>query len=110
MTTTEKALRRMMEDIKQDLMLAYDGELQSENPIDLLDYLTNALDWDYRVDATRHLCSVRVWLTLGGPNIWVDTETKSIHGIWGYDRAEIPIDSELSEAICDVFASDWYCQ
>lgn len=110
MTTTEKALRRMMEDIKQDLMLAYDGELQSENPIDLLDYFRGALDWDYRVDATRHLCSVRVWLTLGGPNIWVDTETESIHGAWGYSRAEIPINPELSEAIYEVFASDWCCQ
>lgn len=109
MTTTKKALRRMMEDIKQDLMLAYDGELQSENPIDLLDYFRNALDWDYRVDATRHLCSVRVWLTLGGPDIWVDTETDSIHGAWGNDREEIYIDSELSDAILECMTLDWYC-
>ena len=43
MTTTEKALRRMMEDIKQDLTLVYAGELQSENPIDLWDYFKNVL-------------------------------------------------------------------
>ena len=107
MTTTEKALRRMMEDIKQDLTLVYAGELQSENPIDLWDYFRNVLDWDYRVDRYHELLSVRVWLTVGGPSIWIDTETESIHGAWGYDKAKIPIASELSEAIFEVFAGDW---
>ena len=100
MTNTKEELRRMMQGIRHDLELAFEGELKNEDgePVDLWEYLADGLALD-----------CRVWLVLGGPNIWVDTETDSIHGAWGSDREEIYINSELSDAILDSMTFDWDC-
>ena len=41
MTNTKEELRRMMQDIRHDLELAFDGELKNEDgePVDLWEYL-----------------------------------------------------------------------
>lgn len=111
MTNIEKELRSMMEDIRHDLELAYEGELKNEDgeQVDLWEYLSDGLDLDYRVDPDKTPTACRVWLVLGGPNIWVDTETDSIRGAWGVDRAEIYISSELSDAILESMTLDWDC-
>ena len=101
MTNTKEELRRMMQDIRHDLELAFEG--------DLWEYLADGLARDYRVGPDKSPTACRVWLVLGGPNIWVDTETDSIHGAWGSDREEIYIDSELSDAILESMTSDWDC-
>ena len=111
MTNIEKELRSMMEDIRHDLKLAFDGELTNEDgeQVDIWEYLSDGLALDYRVDPDKTPTACRVWLALGGPNIWVDTETDSIHGAWGADRAEIYISSELSDAILESMTLDWDC-
>lgn len=111
MTNTKEELRRMMQDVRHDLELAFKGELKNEDgePVDLWEYLADGLSLDYRVGPDKSPTACRVWLVLGGPNIWVDTETDSIHGTWGGDRAEIYIDSELSNAILKSMTSDWDC-
>ena len=111
MTNTKEELRRMMQGIRHDLELAFEGELKNEDgePVDLWEYLEDGLALDYRVGPDKSPIACRVWLTLGGPNIWVDTETDSIHGAWGSDREEIYIDSELSNAILESMTLDWDC-
>ena len=104
MTNTKEELRSMMKGIRNDLELAFAGE-----PADLWEYLADGLALDYRVGPDKSPIACRVWFTLGGPNIWVDTETDSIHGAWGSDREEIYIDSELSDAILESMTSDWDC-
>ena len=104
MTNTKEELRSMMKGIRNDLELAFAGE-----PVDLWEYLVDGLALDYRVGPDKSPIACRVWFTLGGPNIWVDTETDSIHGAWGSDREEIYIDSELSDAILESMTSDWDC-
>lgn len=111
MTNTKEELRRMMEDIRHDLELAFEGELKNADgePIPLWEYLADGLALDYRVDPDKTPTACRVWFTLGGPNIWVDTETDSIHGAWGADREEIYIDSMLSDDILESMTLDWGC-
>ena len=90
MTNTKEELRRMMQGIRYDLELAFEGGLKNEDwePVDLWEYLADGLTLDYRVGPDKSPTACRVWFTLGGPNIWVDTETDSIHGAWGSDREE----------------------
>ncbi len=111
MTNIEKELRRMMEDIRHDLELAYEGKLKNEDgeQVDLWEYLSDGLALDYRVDPAHIPLACRIWFCLGGPNIWVDTETESVHGAWGGNRDEIFIDSELSDAILESMTLDWDC-
>lgn len=103
MTNTKEELRRMMQGIRHDLELAFEGELKNEDgePVALWEYLADGLALDCRVGPDKSPIACRVWLVLGGPNIWVDTETGSIHGAWDSDREEIYIDSELSDAILE---------
>lgn len=111
MTNTKEELRRRMQGIRHDLELAFEGDLKNEDgePVDLWEYLADGLSLDYRVGPDKSPIACRVWLTLGGPNIWVDTETDSIHGAWGSDREEIYISSELSDAILESMTLDWDC-
>lgn len=111
MTNTKEELRCMMQDVRHDLELAFGGELKNADgePVDLREYLADGLVLDYRVDPDKNPTACRVWLALGGPNIWVDTETDSIHGAWGVGRDEIYISSELSDAILESMTLDWDC-
>lgn len=99
----------MMDSIYYDLELCYQGKLNNDDgePVDLMEYLDDALDVDYRVDCNREPIGCRVWLALGGPNIWIDTEQDSIFGAWGTDRDRIYIESELSEAVLEALTADW---
>ena len=110
MTNTKEELRRMMQGIRHDLELAFEGELKNADgeSVDLREYLADGLALDYRVGPDKSPIACRVWLALGGPNIWVDTETNSIYGAWGSDREEIYIDFELSNAILESMTLDWY--
>lgn len=111
MTNTKEELRRRMKGIRYDLELAFEGDLKNEDgePVGLWEYLADGLALDYRVGPDKSPTACRVWLALGGANIWVDTETNSIHGAWGSDREEIYINSELSGAILESMTLDWDC-
>ena len=107
MTNTKEELRRMMQGIRHDLELAFEGELKNEDgkPEDLWEYLADGLALDYRVGPDKSPIACRVWFALGGPNIWIDTEDKSLHGAWGNEKDSIPLDEDLCEQILE----DYWC-
>lgn len=35
---------------------------------------------------SRNYCGTRIYVTLGGPTIWIDTTTHTVNGTWGLDR------------------------
>lgn len=59
------------------------------------DYLTDALDIEYRVNGNHEYRSGRIMVTYGGPNIYVDTSRRVIEGYWGSDSVEVPYDDSL---------------
>ena len=60
MTNTKEELRRMMQGIRHDLELAFEGELKNADgePVDLWEYLADGLALDYRVDPDKSPTSV----------------------------------------------------
>lgn len=57
----------------------------------LWDYICDAIDIEITAGITRQYRGGKVYVTLGGPNIWVDTTDGYVHGAWGSDRAEYPV-------------------
>lgn len=112
-TNTANELLTMTKSVSDDLKRLYDAcptneelEEAQENgeAVDLYGYFSDVLDINYILDAQRKLRGVRVAVTLGGPNIWIDTVRGIIEGFWGKDHAESWIPSEVCESINDIFS------
>ena len=69
----------------------------------LTEYFNDFLDCEYRVDKSKGYLSARVFVTLGGPNVWIDTDTETVELRWGNDRAFWDIPSEISDYIDEIF-------
>tara|TARA_Y100000401_G_C8277159_1_gene201452 strand:+ start:288 stop:596 length:309 start_codon:yes stop_codon:yes gene_type:complete len=52
------------------------------------EYLEDALDIEYIVDSNKQYLGARILVAFGGPNIWVNTRTKTVEGYWWGQRAE----------------------
>ena len=51
------------------------------------DYLTDALDIQYIVTGDKQYRAARILVAFGGPNIWINTQTKTVEGYWWGDSA-----------------------
>jgi hypothetical protein len=51
------------------------------------DYLSDVYDIEYIVNGEGEFKSARILVAFGGPNIWIDFQTKSVELYWWGDRA-----------------------
>lgn len=79
-----------------------DGEETS-----LCDWVNDALDFEYTIDSQRQYKAAKIWVTLGGPNVWVDTWARAVCLAWGNDRAEYPISYDTADELDNVMAEIW---
>lgn len=68
------------------------------------DYLKDALDIEYVVNSKGEYLGARVLVAFGGPNIWINTRTKTVEGYWwttqasaGYWEDALGLDDALEE-------------
>ena len=80
-----------------------DAREESGEPSDLYDYTADALDIEYTLDSSFLLLGVRLWVTLGGPNICIDTRAGEVVGHWGTDTARAWVPSEICDEINEIF-------
>ena len=73
-----------------------EGELEQ---LSIWDYTEDALDIRYLLDSKKELAAVKVLVAFGGPNIWIDTETRSVELYWWTDRASYPISGDVCDAL-----------
>tara|TARA_R110002049_G_C8922835_1_gene543418 strand:- start:37 stop:381 length:345 start_codon:yes stop_codon:yes gene_type:complete len=64
-----------------------------------LDYLSDALDFEWILNSDRTLKGARILVAFGGPNIWINTVTEQVEGYWwgdkvilDYNRDELDLD------------------
>lgn len=95
---------------------AYDcphcGEEIEESDLEavgLYDYFADCLDIEYRCCGLREYRSVRVMVTCGGPNIYIDTQSKAVELYWWGDRASYPIAYDAVDALDEWAAEYWAC-
>jgi hypothetical protein len=70
--------------------------------LSIWDYLEDALDFRFVVSSRKEIIAVKILVAFGGPNIWIDTESRSVELYWWTDRASYP----LSISVCDTL-EEW---
>lgn len=76
---------------------------QNGDATSLYDYFNDALDIEYIIGADMSFRSVRIAVTLGGPNVYVDTGRGVVEGFWGKEHVERWLPSEICEEINSIF-------
>jgi hypothetical protein len=97
--------RKYCKDIAEELTAIYNGTVLNEDgeQITLYDYFSDVLDFEYTINSDKTYKSVKVWVTLGGPNVWIDTTDSFVRLAWGTSREEYPLSYYISEAIDNIF-------
>ena len=74
------------------------------------DYMsTEVLDFDIVIGGDWEYKSCKLYVTLGGPNVWIDTAEKAVKLAWGTDREEYPIDWDVCDEIDQYWAETYEC-
>lgn len=104
-------LKKQLENIREDLESIRNAEHLDEDGeiIGLYDYFDDVLDFEYVISSSREYLGAKIWITLGGPNIWIDTRAEQINGAWGNDRATVYIPKNLASEIDAIFEGLYNC-
>ena len=95
-TETDTQLSDHVKQIADKLTNGFDDETNSDGePLSAFDYLQDALDIEYIVNSKKEYLGARVLVAFGGPNIWVNTRTKTIEGYWWADKATASFDDGI---------------
>ena len=91
-----------------DLIGSEDDNAEPWEQVSFYDYFVDDIyDVEFRIGSDRQYRSVRIMVACGGPNIYIDTASKSVELYWWTDRASYLIDLDTVAAI-DEWAEEWY--
>lgn len=107
-------LKEYMEGAQKDLLNELCEDHENHNyTVDfekVHDHFADVLDVEYRLNSRLDYVASYIYITLGGPNIWIDTYKAEICGAWGSERESLPIPYSVRDAIDDC-VGEWYeCQ
>lgn len=91
-----------LEDIKDTGFYVFENEDDEEGTY----YFDDTYNTDYIWRLGYGLMGVRVMVACGGPNIWVDTFEKTVHGYWGGDEAIAYLTDDCCEKIEAALGAD----
>lgn len=101
MTNTTNENIKYLEAVLQDLKDSY-------NNGEMIEYINDhALDLEYILNSNRQLIGVKIYITLGGPSVWIDTRNNTLNIAWATDFNQIGIFSEICDEITEIFAYDF---
>ena len=90
-------LREYCQHVSEELDRAYErGEL--------MEYFDDVLDIKFIVTPPRQLYGVELAVTLGGPNVYVDTRERAVLGYWGGEQERYPLHDDVCYEIEQQFA------
>lgn len=97
--------KKYCKDIAEELQAIYNGEVLNDDgeEMTLYDYFSDVLDFEYTIDSSKEYKSVCVWVTLGGPNVWIDTSDSYVRLAWGASREEYPLSYYVRDEIDSIF-------
>ena len=101
----KKECKEYAQRVAEEIEAIYNGTTEEENDdgekMSLYDYVSDALDFEVILTSMKTVKSIRLYVTLGGPTCYVDTELRAVVCAWGGDREEYPLDWDA----CDEFES-----
>lgn len=103
--------KQYVENIRKELEKIYDGKALNEDgeQATFYDYFEDALDIEYTINANRTYKAVTVWITLGGPNVCINTRDHEIQLFWAGERETAWIPSEICDEIDAIFEEYYNC-
>lgn len=85
-------------------LITPDGPDADAEAVTIYDYIDdNAIDWDYIVSRNGSYKGVRIMITCGGPNIYVNTFSRKIELYWWSEEETCPLESNVIDAIDEYF-------
>ena len=96
--TCEEKLRRMCRNIADSISrpdLIIDEETGEKREQSASDWMEDVYDIRYIVDREKRYMAAELMVAGGGPNIWVNLDTKYVEGYWGGDKVEHPFTDRL---------------
>lgn len=98
-------LKRYVSNVATELKEIYNGDQMNDDGEEktLCDYIEDVLDVEYTLSSTKELIGVRLWVTLGGPNIYIDTRAGEVVGHWGCDCERAWLPSEICNELTSYF-------
>jgi len=104
--TCEEQLRRMCKNIAEEISAGpeqvdiHTGEDREE--VTASSWMEGVYDIRYIVDREKRYLGAELLVAGGGPNIWVNLDTKYVEGYWGSDK--------VLEPFTDNLGLDDYCE
>lgn len=91
--------------VVEELENIYDGKVLGDGGeiFTLYDYFSDVLDFDYTVNRFKEYSSVKIWIGLGGPNVWIDTADSYVRLAWGCNKEEYPLSYYVRDEIDAIF-------
>ena len=83
----------------------FEGDIE---PASLFDYFSDYLDVDYILDNQKQFKAVRVMITCGGPNIFIDSYCGEVQLYWWGERATAELSSDICDEINEIFREFYY--
>ena len=122
---TNEELKRMVQNIADTVNALGNGENPYEDPsygyewgedgrtieedmapMDVF-MMDEVLDLKFIVDSHAEYCGALIYVTLGGPTIWVDTRACTVRGTWGTESAEWGITSDAAFELDVECGANW---
>ena len=104
----KKKCREYAQRVAEEIEAIYNGTTEEENDdgekMSLYDYVADALDFEIVLTSMKTVKSIRLYVTLGGPTCYVDTELHSVVCAWGVDRAEYALDWDACDELESIIA------
>ena len=102
--------RKYLEGIREEIENYYNGFEEDGEERSMVDYLSDVLDYEITLNSSMEYRSCKVWVTIGGPNVWIDTAENEIKLAWGAERDSIWLPSEICEEIDCYFEELYKCR
>ena len=105
-------LKKYVDGIRDEIKNLYEADYTDEErdeleangeAFDLWSYFADPLDYEFTISSRGDFLGVKVWVTLGGPNVWIDTREECVKGAWGSDREESYLQPEICQEIDSIF-------
>ena len=99
----KKECREYAQHVAEEIEAIYNGTTEEENDdgekMSLYDYVSDALEFEVILTSMKTVKSIRLYVTLGGPTCYVDTELHAVVCAWGGDREEYPLDWDACDEL-----------
>lgn len=100
--------RRIAEELEQ----YSNGEITDEETgeeLSIYNYFSDILDVEYIINRDLSYSAVKVYVTLGGPTVWIDTYKGSVELRWANEESRYFLKSDIIDAINDYWEDYYNC-